>query len=311
MTLNRQTSRNTASPIPGRSTVRDLDAAADGTGAIAAGRLSAGTARPSWPPSPGPSAPDVPDHRGRAGEGIGEAATYERGVEAEMTCDLEGGLHMRIKQLPERMTFAEWLADARDAGKCGEAGIPVVGDVPPTPTGRQSEIGRTADNQIAMLRRRTQVQTRAMEAQLVNLKEQIGQLQAKLDELGLQEAEILGRPVYRLPAEANVPDEVVADRRAADNRKAAPIRQQIAVLVRQRDELAAKAAEIDHDIVMRWRQVRSIAQAVGELTRRREGRYWRLLCHRHPEGARLAALFDHPRIVLAAWVNGPADERSL
>jgi hypothetical protein len=298
LTLNRQTSRDTASPIPGRSIVRDLDAAADGTGAIAAGRLSAGIARPSWPPSPGPSAPDVPDHRGRAGEGIGEAATYERGVEAEMTCDLEGGLHMRIKQLPERMTFAEWLADARDAGKCGEAGIPVVGDVPPTPT--------------AMLRRRTQVQTRAMEAQLVNLKERIGQLQAKLDELGLQEAEILGRPVYRLPAEANVPDEVVADRRAADNRKeAAPIRQQIAVLVRQRDELAAKAAEIDHDIVMRWRQARSIARAVGELARRREARYWRLLCHRHTEGARLAALFDHPRIVLAAWVNGPADERSL
>ena len=62
---------------------------------------------------------------------------------------------------------------------------------------------------------------------------------------------------------------------------------------------------------MRWRRARSTARAVGELARRREARYWRLLCHRHPEGARLAAQFDHPRIVLAAWVNGPTDERSL
>ena len=210
------------------------------------------------------------------------------------------------------MTPTEWLVDARDAVKSGEAGIPIAGDVPPTPTGRQSEIARTADNQIAMLRRRTQAQTAPMEAQLASSNERIGQVDAKVGELSAQVAEILGRPVYRLPAEADVPDEVVADRRAADNRKeAAPIRQQIAVLVRQRDELAAKAAQIDHDIVMRWRQARSIARAVGELARRREARYWRLLCRRHPEGARLAALFDHPRIVLAAWANGPADERSL
>ncbi len=219
---------------------------------------------------------------------------------------------MRIKRLPRRMTPTEWLVDARDAVKSGEAGIPIAGDVPPTPTGRQSEIARTADNQIAMLRRRTQAQTAPMEAQLASSNERIGQVDAKVGELSAQVAEILGRPVYRLPAEADVPDEVVADRRAADNRKeAAPIRQQIAVLVRQRDELAAKAAQIDHDIVMRWRQARSIARAVGELARRREARYWRLLCRRHPEGARLAALFDHPRIVLAAWANGPADERSL
>ncbi len=219
---------------------------------------------------------------------------------------------MRIKRLPRRMTPTEWLVDARDAVKSGEAGIPIAGDVPPTPTGRQSEIARTADNQIAMLRRRTQAQTAPMEAQLASSNERIGQVDAKVGELSAQVAEILGRPVYRLPAEADVPDEVVADRRAADNRKeAAPIRQQIAVLVRQRDELAAKAAQIDHDIVMRWRQARSIARAVGELARRCEARYWRLLCRRHPEGARLAALFDHPRIVLAAWANGPADERSL
>jgi hypothetical protein len=151
-----------------------------------------------------------------------------------------------------------------------------------------------------------------MEAQLANRNERIRQLQSKVDELGAQEAPILNRPVYRLPAEADVPAEVVADRRAADNRKeAAPIRQQIDTLVRQRDELAAEAARIDHDIVMRWRQARSTAQAAGVLARRREARYWRLLCRRHPEGARLAALFDHPRIVLAAWVEGPADERKL
>jgi hypothetical protein len=219
---------------------------------------------------------------------------------------------MQIKRLPRRMTPVEWWGDARDAAKCGEAGIPVACDVPPTPTARQSEIARAADNQIAILRQWAQVHTRPMEAELANLKERIGQLQAKVDELGVHELEILGRPVYRLPAEADVPDEVVADRRAANNRKeTAPIRQQIAVLVHQRDELAAEAAQIDHDIVMRWRQARSIARAVGELARRREARYWRLLCHRHPEGARLAALFDHPRVVLAAWVNGPADERSL
>ncbi len=219
---------------------------------------------------------------------------------------------MQTKLPPKRMTLAEWWTDAQDAGKCGEAGIPMVGDVTPTPTGRQSEIARTADKHIALIRRQAQAETRPMETQLANLKEQIGQLQAKIDELCAQEAEILGRPGYRLPAEAGVPDEVVADRRAADNRKgAAPIRQQITVLVRQRDELAAEAARIDHDIVMRWRQARTAARAVGELARRREARYWRLLCRRHPEGARLAALFDHPRIVLAAWVNGPADERSL
>ena len=61
---------------------------------------------------------------------------------------------MRIKQLPRRMTPAEWRVDARDAAKSGDAGIPIAGDVPPTPTGRQSEIARTADNRIAMLRRR-------------------------------------------------------------------------------------------------------------------------------------------------------------
>lgn len=219
---------------------------------------------------------------------------------------------MRINRLRRRMTFTEWWADAQDAGKSGEAGIPVAGDVPPTPTGRQSEIARTADSQIAMLRRRAQAETRPMEAELASLNEQIGQLQAKIDELGAQEAEILGRPVYRLPAEAGVPDEVVAGRRAADNHKeAAPIRQQIAVLVRQRDELAAEAARINHDIVMRWRQARTTARAVGALALRREARYWRLLCRRHPEGGRLAALFDHSRIVLPAWVNAPADERSL
>jgi hypothetical protein len=219
---------------------------------------------------------------------------------------------MRIKQLPRRMTLAQWWGDARDAAKCGEAGIPMAGDAPPAPTGRQSEIARTVDNQIAMLRRRVQARTRAGEARLASLTERIGQLQATLGELGMQEAEILGRPVYRLPVEAAVPDEVVAARRAADNGKeAAPIRHQIAVLARRRDQLAAKSARIDHDIVMRWRQARSIARATGELARRREARYWRLLCRRHPEGAHLAALFDHPRIAVAAWVNGPADERSL
>jgi small-conductance mechanosensitive channel len=221
-------------------------------------------------------------------------------------------MRVRIQRPPRRMTPAEWWADARDAAKCGDAGIPTAGDLPPAPTGRQSEIARAADHKIATVYRRTQAQTGPMDARLANLNEQIRQLHAKIGELSAQVAQILGRPVYRLPVEAGVPDEVVADRRAADNRKqAAPIRQQITALVRQRDELVAEAARIDHDIVIRWRQARSAARAVGELARRREARYWRLLCHRHPEGARLAALSDHPGIVLAAWVNGPADERSL
>ena len=116
----------------------------------------------------------------------------------------------------------------RDARKCGEAGIPTAGDMPPTPTGRQSEIARAADSWIATLRRQAQRQTAADGGAARQAERADPPVQAKVDELGAKEAAILGRAVYRLPAETDVPDEVVADRRAADNRKeAAPIRQQI------------------------------------------------------------------------------------
>lgn len=210
------------------------------------------------------------------------------------------------------MTLIEWWGDARDARKSAKSGIPSAGDLPPTPTGRQSEIGRSADNRVAGLRRQAQASTRQMEAGLAHLNEQIRQLDAKIEAATQTEADILARPTYRLPVEVHVPDDVVSFRRTSDNRKAAaPIRQRIDAMTAERDELAARAAQVDHDIVMCWRQARSFARAVGELARRREARYWRLLCRRHREGARLAALFDHPRISLAPWVEGPADERSL
>jgi len=210
------------------------------------------------------------------------------------------------------MGLFEWWGDAWDARQCAKAGIPVPGDAPLTPTGRQSEIGRTADHRVAGLRRQAQTVTRGMEADLARLNEQIRQLQERIDAASMEESAILGRPAERLPAEAGVPDAVIAARRGLDNRKqAAPIRGRIDELSAERDRLAAQAARIDHDIVMVWRQARAHARAIGELARRREARWWRLVCRRHPEGARLAAAFDHPRISLAAWVDGPADERSL
>jgi len=221
-------------------------------------------------------------------------------------------LNTNRPRLLRRMTPTEWWGDARDARKSAKSGIPSAGELPPTPTGRQSEIGRSADIKIACLRRQVQGLTQQMEAELAHLNEQICQLDTRIETAIRTEADFLARRAYRLPAEANVPDDVVQSRRAADNRKeAAPLRQRIDAMTKERDELAARVAQVDHDIVMWWRQARSCARAIGELARRREARYWRLLCRRHPDGARLAASFDHPRITLAPWVEGPADERSL
>jgi len=212
----------------------------------------------------------------------------------------------------QRITVREWLGDARDARKSAKSGIPAVGDPLPTPTGRQSEIGRTADHRIAMLRCSAQTATADNEAELAKLTEQIRQIQGHIDDASAEESAILERAVERLPAEAEVPDAVVAARRAADNRsEAAPFRRRIEELSAERDKLAAQAAALDHEIEMAWRQARAQARAVGEVARRREARWWRLVCRRHPEGARLAASFDHPRIALAPWVEGPADERRL
>lgn len=216
------------------------------------------------------------------------------------------------KQVGHRMSLLDWWGDAWDARKSAKAGIPLLSEPPPTPTGRQSEIGRTADHGIAGLRRVAQNATQHNETELARLREEIRQLQEKIDTALLEETAILERRPERLPAEAGIPDAIVASRRAADNRKeAAPIRGRIDQLVAKRDDLASQAAKLDHDIEMCWRQARSNARAVGERARRREARYWRLLCRRHPEGSRLADLFDHPRIALAPWVDGPADERNL
>jgi len=212
----------------------------------------------------------------------------------------------------QRITVREWFGDSRDARKSAKSGIPALGDPVPTPTGRQSEIARAADHRIAMLRRSTQTATADKEAELARLAEQIRQIQDHIDDASAEESAILERAVERLPAEAEVPDAVVAARRGADNRReAAPLHRRIEELSAERDKLAAQAAALDHEIVMTWRQARSQARAVGEVARRREARWWRLLCRRHPDGARLAASFDHPRIALAPWVEGPADERSL
>jgi len=211
-----------------------------------------------------------------------------------------------------RITVREWLGDARDARKSAKSGIPAVGDPVPTPTGRQSEIGRAADHRVAILRRSTQIATADKEAELAKLTEQIRQIQGHIDDASAEESAILERAVESLPAEADVPAAVVAARRAADHRReAAPLRQRIEELSTERDRLATQAARLEHEIVMAWRQARAQARAVGDLAWRREARYWRLLCRRHPDGARLAASFDHPRIALVPWVEGPADERSL
>jgi len=218
----------------------------------------------------------------------------------------------RRARYTRRITVHEWLGDARDARKSAKSGIPAVGDPLPTPTGRQSEIGRAADHRIATLRSSTQTATADQEAELAKLTEQIRQIEAHIDDASAKESAILERAVDRLPIEAEVPDAVVAARRAADHRReAAPLRRQIEGLSVERDRLAAQAARLDHEIVMAWRQARAEARAVGDLARRREARYWRLLCRRHPDGAQLATAFDHPRIALAPWVEGPADERSL
>jgi hypothetical protein len=216
------------------------------------------------------------------------------------------------KQVGHHMSLLDWWGDASDARKSAKAGIPLLSEPLPTPTGRQSEIGRTADDGIARLRRAAQNATQHDETELARIREQIRQLQEKIDAALNEEEAILARRPGRLPVEARIPDAVVASRRAADNHKeAAPIRHRIEQLVATRDDLAIQAAKLDHDIEMCWRQARSSARAIGELARRREARYWRLLCRRHPEGPRLADLFDHPRIALAPWVDGPADERNL
>lgn len=211
-----------------------------------------------------------------------------------------------------RVPVGAWVVDGWDARRSGKRGIPVVGDVPPTPTGRQSEIGRWADNRIAELRRRAQQATREAEADLARLREVIRQKDEAIDELAVREREILGRAPVRLPVEAGLAETIVVSRRGVDNRReAAPLRAEIDQLEAERDELAVAAARIEQDITMVWREARSRARAVAEIARRREARYFRLLCHRHPDGPRLAELFDHPRVVPPAWVNGPADERSM
>jgi hypothetical protein len=210
------------------------------------------------------------------------------------------------------MTFYQWIGDARDARRSGTLGIPLVGDLPPTPTGRQSEIGRAADNAVAKIRQGTQMATRRLEADHARLLEQIRQKDDKIVGLSGEEADILAREPVRLAVEAGLDGSVIASRRSTDNRKAAaPLRAKIDHLIAERDDLATVAAYVNHDIEMAWRAARARARAIGETARRREARYFRLLCRRHPDGVRLAALFDHPRVDLPAWVDGHHDERDL
>ena len=242
---------------------------------------------------------------------------HEAGVERQtnhtLTTRPESEVTMKTQRSRVRgITLRELVGDALDARRSGKSGIPTVGDAPPTPTGRQSEIARGADEQIAMLRRGTQIATTEQEAELAKLNERIRQIQDHIDAISADENAILTRASERLPIEAEVPVSVISSRRATDNRKAAaPLRQQIDELVTERDRLGVLVAELDYQIVMIWRHTRAQARAVGEAALRREARYFRLLCKAHPDGTELASKFDHQRLVLPLWVEGPADERSL
>ena len=107
------------------------------------------------------------------------------------------------------MTFYQWIGDARDARRSGTLGIPLVGDLPPTPTGRQSEIGRAADNAVAKIRQGTQMATRRLEADHARLLEQIRQKDDKIVGLSGEEADILAREPVRLAVEAGLDGSVI------------------------------------------------------------------------------------------------------
>lgn len=213
-----------------------------------------------------------------------------------------------------RIPLVAWVGDGLDARRSAKAGIPAVGDLPPAPTGRQSEIARHADHVTAKIRRDTETRTARLEAHLAGLHEQIACLDARIAATSAEINDILARPALRLPAETSLPEAMVITRRANDNqRDAASIRDQISPTVEQRERLAIEAARVAHEIEMVWRAARSQARAVNDVARRREARYWRLLCATHPDGVRLAGLFDHPRILTPDWVDQSSDttEKSI
>lgn len=218
----------------------------------------------------------------------------------------------RSSKSQRRTPLISSLIDAWDARCSGKAGVPTVADTPLTPTGRQSEIWRVAAIHIAKLRHEAQADTRQSETDLARLQERLRQLDEQLAVAGADEAAVLAKTPERLPVEAGVPDAVITARRTRDNvKEAAPARARIDQLLVERGEVALQAALIDHDIVMRWRGARAAANGVREIAQRREARYFRLLCRRHPEGARLADAFDHSRPDLPHWIDLPHDERSL
>ena len=209
-----------------------------------------------------------------------------------------------------RIRFWEWLGDAVDARRSGKAGIPCPHRL--VPTGRQSEIYRRADIRVWAIRNETEAAIHGLEISEAALAERVRALVAQTTVLEREEREILSAPSYRVPAEVHVADSIVEARRAADRKKAAaPIRAQIDALRTEREKLTIQIAAIDEDIAASWRRARSRSWAEVERARRREARWWRILCRYHPDGAELSTLFDHGRFAPHRWMTGPGTERTM
>ena len=211
-----------------------------------------------------------------------------------------------------RMTICEWCGDRWDARVTGRAGIPAADTLELAPTGRQSVIYRRADQDAARWQRWAHIVTETDQAELARIDEVRHGLKSVLADAGAAiERAVAATPTDRLPAEATVPDVVIAGRRRADAARAAgPARAQAAAARGELDELSARAAELDETIRLAWREARAAVVAVTALANRREAAYWSRLVLRHPEGARLAARFDHPRVDLPAWVTDLDCERT-
>ncbi len=218
----------------------------------------------------------------------------------------------RPPRVRQRMTLPEWWGDRRDARLTGLAGIPAVDTPELILTGHQSVIFRRGDQHTARWQRWAHIVTQAAEAELACADEACRRLAAMVADANTDAGRaVAATPTDRLPAEAAVPDAVVAGRRRVDAERAASTSRARASAARaELDQMMARAAELDETIRSAWRHARAGAVAVTALANRREAAYWSRLVHHHPEGTRLAARFDHPRLDLPAWVSDLDCERA-
>ncbi len=222
----------------------------------------------------------------------------------------------RVRRRPprvrQRITICEWWGDRRDARLTGRAGIPAVDTPELVLTGRQSVIARRADQRAARWQRWAHTATATDQAVLARVDEARRRLETVLAEAGDDaDRAVAATPTDRLPAEAGISDTVVAGRRRIDAERAAgPARARASAARAELDEMSARAAELDETIRSAWRHARAGVLAVTALANRREAAYWSRLCLHHPEGASLAARFDHPRLNLPAWVTDLECERT-